>query len=200
LQDDYERGFFGQVRQQQSTGAAIDAGLLRDRDKLKAAGFNDESLEYITGKNAKGDYTSDGEKLTDTERRKRFAEKYPQRIDKKTVENPFIQSSFDAIQRGSSVVSWTDAQAEQRAQQTYGKVRADLEDWAKLNPEDAKDPEKLAKKIHALTKPFGARNASASIISPPPVFDVVPGEGFDDMPPPLDMDPNYPLLNPKPTR
>ena len=200
LQDDYERGFFGQVRKQQSTGAAIDAGLLRDRDKLKAAGFNEESLEYITGKNADGDYTSEGKKLSDTERRKRFAEKYPQRIDKKTADNPFLQSSFEAIQKGSSVVSWTDEQAEKRAQQNYGEVRADLEDWAKLNPEDAKDPEKLAKKIHALTKPFGARNASASILAPLPVFDVVPGEGFDDQLPPLDMDPDYPLLPPKPTR
>lgn len=200
LQEDYERGVFGQVRKQQSTSAAIDAGLLRDRDKLKAAGFNDESLEYITGKNAAGDYTSEGKKLSDTERRKRFAEKYPQRIDKKTADNPFLQSSFEAIQKGSSVVSWTDEQAEKRAQQTYGQVRAELDEWAKLNPEDAQDPEKLAKKIHALTKPFGARNASASILAPMPVFDDVPGEGTVDMLPPLGMDPDYPLLNPKPTR
>ena len=186
LRDDFSRGTFGQVRKDQSAGSAIDAGLLRDRDKLKAAGFNDESLEYITGKNKDGDFTEEGKKLADTERRKRFVKKYPQRISKKTAGDSFVQAAFDTIRRGDSSVSWIDEDSQKRAEQTYGKVLTDLEDWAATNPEDAKNPIKLGDKIHELTKPYGARNASSVLLPPLPVFDEgVSGESTLLPPPPI---------------
>lgn len=165
----YKGGWFGNPVKEQAASTAVKSGLLRDRDKLAQAGFTEESLEYITGKNTDGKYTEKGGKLSDAERERRFLEKYPQRTSPKDIKDPFLKNAFDALQKGESQISWTDANEEAKARQSFGKAITEFEEWSALNPEATE--KEVTEKVYSLSAPTGLKNARSIMIPPPPRFD-----------------------------
>jgi hypothetical protein len=167
--DVYKAQFFGTTLRRQSTQSAIDAGLLRDREKLKQAGFTDESLDYITGRDKDGKPTDKAaEKLSDTDRLGRFRERYPQRIDKKTTKDPYLQRAFDAMQAGEGKVEWEDPEAKKTAERNLGEAIRKFDEWATLNPAKAKDDKEVMAKTYQLIAPFGVDNFKKALIPPVP--------------------------------
>lgn len=192
----YKGQFFGKTLKSQSTQSAIDAGLLKNQEKLKAAGFNEDQVKEIA------------EAKNDTERRSKFRLLYPQRAEKKSTSDPYLNATFEAIQSGAGEVSWEDPAEVVRAQKALGEASTKFENWLKANPAKADDDEAVSKKIYEIVSPRGMSNFTKTII--PMMFnesgpiEELPRTGADFTPgvlPPLEIPYVEPIQldGPKPT-
>lgn len=156
--DAYKAQFFGKTRRGQSTQSAIDAGLLRDPEKLKQAGFDEDQVEEIIGP----------EKDSDTERRRRFTEFYPQRKEKKKAADPYLQRAFEAIQSGESQIEIEDAIEKAKAERNLGDAVMKFNLWAKQNPDKLNDEEALGRITGEIVSPYGVEKFTQTILPPAP--------------------------------
>jgi hypothetical protein len=142
---------------------------LKDKANLIAGGLSDEDAGTIVDlAKEKGNSVAQA----------KLKELWPKREAGAVNADPIVIATLDALRLDNPEIGWDDPasikraeDAEKRAMQTYGKVLTDLENWAKTNPEQAKDPIKLGEKIHKLTRPYGARNASSVLLPSLPAFD-----------------------------
>lgn len=130
-------GRFGGVSTQEiSPAAAVQDGLLRDRAKLKAYGFDDASVKQIA------DLADSAAKTTDPKKRsaadKLVVEKFQDlhRFKQGAVTgSPLERQVFETIHnKGASTetIKISDGGAVDAA---FGKVKADFYEWKKANPE-----------------------------------------------------------------
>ena len=165
IRDAHAAGGFGSITRRQTTESAIKAGLLRSREKLESAGFTPESIQYISGKDAEGHTV---ETLSDGLRQRRFMERYPQRVDKRTPADPYVHAQFEAVQSGAPDIIQVDPVAQEKADRAAGAVLREFDDWARMSPAKLKDEQSVREAIARFRAPQAIRSAQDQILPPPP--------------------------------
>jgi hypothetical protein len=171
-------GKLGQVPETTvSVEQRVRGGFLRNPQTLADLGFSEDHVEQFS------------EAKSDNERRALLQTLWTSRGKAKKDIDPLTWQTAEAIRKGLSSFD-TDPLATTAAQATVdarvGLIRVEMSKWAKLNPEAARDPEKIRAKLHEVTglelrKP-------ATRIRPMPTLPGLPegdGDASDALLPPL---------------
>ena len=174
-----QSGRFGNLHatgiRQQSTASAIETGLLQDREKLALAGMDDIQSRAIStaDRHALLNAGVDPSLAGTNEGRTALFKAYYIPGSSKNQPDPHLASAFHAIHTGSPHFQSTDPELEKsaekergQAQQTYGRVKANLAQWLRLTP--TASMKEINEQIYQLTgNELRSTAASQAIGSPP---------------------------------
>lgn len=175
----FKSGAFGTWTQEKSLQSVIDDGFLKDSKKLQTFGFSEDQANAITTLNSDALTKTGIDKVTqekilktggDAARMDVFQALIPQRKGESTA-GEFETEAFRAIQdrKGpSAILKSEDAQQKKKSYQAYGNVIVQLQNWAKANPEDAKDYNKAMEKLYEFSGESARQAFSGSFIEPAP--------------------------------
>lgn len=175
----WDAGRFGTFSGTFSATAAIDAGLLEDPVKLRAAGFSEEQIEEITD-----------EDLSRTARTALFRREYAQRPNPDSYLAPLTGASYQAIAEGESKIAHVDPVAQAAAEARYGEATRALDVFL-ANPENAKNWDKVQAFITTLEQELDVDGLRSELIEPydfgtsvlPPLDGEIPVDNETNLPP-----------------
>lgn len=124
----WEAGSFGRYEDTLNVSAALDAGLLTDETKLRAAGFSEDQIKAISD-----------DDLSKTARTALFRKEWHQRPNLDEAADPLSRATMEALAAGETTAYHIDFNAKDKAEARYGAATRKLDVFLAANPDKAKD-------------------------------------------------------------